>query len=257
MKLIQHCKSTVLQQEKFFKGTLRIPCGNRVRNWSDATARQGALRINVQYISLLLKCVSHCHVWLFVTSWTRAPGASVHRIFQVIILEWVAIPFFRGSSWARDQTWVSWIASRFFTVWATRESQGQEAATRSQDRKKCRERDSALVSPERTPARHWLCFNISDLQNYVVQSPCPTHCDPMDRSTPGSPVLHCFPKFAQIHACWAGDAFQMLILCRPPSSPALNLPQHQGLFQWVSSLTGWSRIGALASSLVLPVNIQG
>ena len=136
-------------------------------------------------------------------------------------------------------------------------NQGMQAATRSQDWKKCRERDSALVSPERTPARHWLCFNISDLQNYVVQSPCPTHCDPMDRSTPGSPVLHCFPKFAQIHACWAGDAVQMLILCRPPSSPALNLPQHQGLFQWVSSLTGWSRIGALASSLVLPVNIQG
>ena len=38
------------------------------------------------------------------------------------ILGWVAIPFCRGSSWPRDQTQVSWIAGRFFTVWAIRET---------------------------------------------------------------------------------------------------------------------------------------
>ena len=38
------------------------------------------------------------------------PGSSVHGIFQARILEWVAIPFSRGSSWPRDRTWVSWIA---------------------------------------------------------------------------------------------------------------------------------------------------
>ena len=37
------------------------------------------------------------------------------------ILEWVAIPFSRGSSQPRNQTGVSWIAGRFFTSWATRE----------------------------------------------------------------------------------------------------------------------------------------
>ena len=42
-------------------------------------------------------------------------------ILQSGILEWVAMPFFRGSSQPRDQTWVSHIAGRFFTVWATRE----------------------------------------------------------------------------------------------------------------------------------------
>ena len=31
------------------------------------------------------------------------------------ILEWVAYPFFRGSSWPRDRTGVSCIAGRFFT----------------------------------------------------------------------------------------------------------------------------------------------
>ena len=48
-------------------------------------------------------------------------GSSVHGILQARILKWVAIPFSRGSSQPRDWTWVSWIAGRFFTVWATRE----------------------------------------------------------------------------------------------------------------------------------------
>ena len=35
------------------------------------------------------------------------------------ILEWVAYPFSRGSSWSKDQTRVSCIADGFFTSWAT------------------------------------------------------------------------------------------------------------------------------------------
>ena len=50
------------------------------------------------------------------------PGSSVHRIFQARVLEWVAISFSRGSSWPRDWIQVSRIASRCFTVWATRET---------------------------------------------------------------------------------------------------------------------------------------
>ena len=38
------------------------------------------------------------------------PGSSVHGIFQVRILEWVAISYFRGSSWPRDQTDVSCVS---------------------------------------------------------------------------------------------------------------------------------------------------
>ena len=52
----------------------------------------------------------------------RLPDTSVHGISQARILEWVAIPFCRGSSWPRDRTWVSCIAGRFFLVWATREA---------------------------------------------------------------------------------------------------------------------------------------
>ena len=38
------------------------------------------------------------------------PGSSVHGIFQARIWEWVAISSFRGTSWTRDQTCISWIS---------------------------------------------------------------------------------------------------------------------------------------------------
>ena len=47
------------------------------------------------------------------------PGSSVHGIFQAIVLEWIAISFSRGSSRPRDQTQVSHIVDRRFTIWAT------------------------------------------------------------------------------------------------------------------------------------------
>ena len=50
------------------------------------------------------------------------PGSSVHGIFQARILEWAAISFSRGSSQPRHWTWVSRIAGRRFTVWATMEA---------------------------------------------------------------------------------------------------------------------------------------
>ena len=47
------------------------------------------------------------------------PGSSVHGILQARILEWVAISFSSRSFQPRDQTKVSCIAGRFFTIWAT------------------------------------------------------------------------------------------------------------------------------------------
>ena len=44
------------------------------------------------------------------------PVSSVHGIFQVGILEWVAMPSSRGSSWSRDWTRISCIADRFLTA---------------------------------------------------------------------------------------------------------------------------------------------
>ena len=44
------------------------------------------------------------------------PDSSVQGILQAKILEWVAIPFSRGSSQLRSQTWVPCIAGRFLTI---------------------------------------------------------------------------------------------------------------------------------------------
>ena len=68
----------------------------------------------------------------------------------------------------------------------------------------------------------------------VTQS-CPTLCDLVDGSMPGFPVLHYLPRFAQTHVHWVDDAIQQFHLLSPPSFLDLNLSQHQGLFQWVSS----------------------
>ena len=50
------------------------------------------------------------------------PGSSVRGILQARILEWIAISFSKGYSQLRDQTRVSCITGRFFTIWATREA---------------------------------------------------------------------------------------------------------------------------------------
>ena len=69
----------------------------------------------------------------------------------------------------------------------------------------------------------------------VAQS-CPTLCDPMNRSRPGLPVHHQLPEFTQTHVHWVSDAIHPSYPLSSPSPPAFNLSQHQGLFQWVSSL---------------------
>ena len=72
------------------------------------------------------------------------PGIYVPGVLQARILEWIAIPFSRGSSRPRNQTLVSCIVGRLFTIWAT-------AAAK------------------------------------LLQS-CPTLCDPIDGSPPGSSI---------------------------------------------------------------------
>ena len=52
----------------------------------------------------------------------KPPSSSVHRILQARILEWVTVPFSRGSSQPRDWIWVSCVTGRFFTNRATKEA---------------------------------------------------------------------------------------------------------------------------------------
>ena len=64
------------------------------------------------------------------------PGSSVGGILQARILEWVAIPFFRGSSQPRDWTQVSCIAGRRFNLWASREAPVRKYKKKKKKKKK-------------------------------------------------------------------------------------------------------------------------
>ena len=82
---------------------------------------------------------------------------------------------------------------------------------------------------------------------------CLTLCNPMDCSRPGFPVLHYLLEFAQTHVHWVGDAIQP---SHPLSSspPALNLSQHQGLFQWVGPLHQVDKVLELKSGISVLLN---
>ena len=80
---------------------------------------------------------------------------------------------------------------------------------------------------QHNPSLGFLLFSCSVVSN---------SWDPMDCSTLGFPVHHQLPEFTQTHVHWVGDAIQPSHPLPSPSPPAFNLFQHQGLFQWVSSL---------------------
>ena len=69
----------------------------------------------------------------------------------------------------------------------------------------------------------------------LVSKSCLTFWDPVDYSLAGSPGLHYPPEFARVPAHQVSDAIQPSHPLSSPS-PAFNPSQHQGLFQWVSSL---------------------
>ena len=89
---------------------------------------------------------------------------------------------------------------------------------------------------------------------YPVTQSSPTVCSLMDCSTPGFPVLHCLPEFAQTHVNWARPS-NHLIFCHP----FLLLPSvflSLSIFSNEKTLfTSGAKASALAS--VLPINIQG
>ena len=79
------------------------------------------------------------------------------------------------------------------------------------------------------------------IQFSSVQS-SPTVCDPMEHSAPGLPVHHQLQEFTQTHVHWVGDAIKPSHPLSSPFPPAFNLSQHQGLFQWVTSLHQVARV---------------
>ena len=102
----------------------------------------------------------------------------------------------------------------------------------------CKSQPQNLLSGEINLVQSWISELIIVIlvQFSSVAQSCPTLCDPMNRSTPGLPVHHQLPESTQTHVHWVGDAIQPFHPLFSPSPPALNLSQHQGLFQSVSSL---------------------
>ena len=86
--------------------------------WGNSVPSYHGLHCMFMWKSVAQSCLTLCDPMN-----CNPPGFSVHGILQARILESVAIPFSRGSLWPRDWAWVSCIAGRFFTVWATEKSQ--------------------------------------------------------------------------------------------------------------------------------------
>ena len=90
----------------------------------------------------------------------------------------------------------------------------------------------------------------------VTQS-CLTLCDTMDCSTPGFPVYDHLLELTQTHFHQVGDATQASHPLLSSSPLTFNLSQHQGLFQWVSSLHQVAQVLEFQlQHQVLPMNIQ-
>ena len=77
---------------------------------------------------------------------------------------------------------------------------------------------------------HYRDIMISAQFSSVAQL-CPTLCDPMNCSTSGLPVHHQLTEFTQTHVHRVSDAIQPSHPLLSPSPPALNLSQHESLFQ--------------------------
>ena len=93
---------------------------------------------------------------------------------------------------------------------------------------------------------HWATWEtLVNLSSYVTFCFC-SHsgmlCTPMDCSTSCFPILHYHSEFAQTHVHWVDDAIRPSQPLSLPTSPALSLSQHQGLFQWISSLLQVAKI---------------
>ena len=71
----------------------------------------------------------------------------------------------------------------------------------------------------------------------------------MDCSMPALPVHRQLPEFTQTHVHWVGDAIQLSHLLSPPSPPAFNLSQHQGLSNESVLYIRWPKYWAFSFSI--------
>ena len=88
-------------------------------------------------------------------------------------------------------------------------------------------------------------FSVNYLDILLLFSPqvvSLTLCQTVDSNMPGFPVLYYLLKYAKIPVHCINDAIQPSHLLLPLSSPALNLSQRQGLFQWINSFNQEAKV---------------
>ena len=160
--------------------------------WESCLANTKCLRDN-HYLSA---CVVLSHVRLCDPMDCSLPDSSFHGILWARILEWVTMPSSRGSSWPTDWTCVSWIAGRFLLshwgspvcIWACIWLYSR-------------------ASTHQYSIKIWFLYHFNSVGwNFILYpffcashgtaaaaakllQSCPTLCDPIDGSPPGSPVL--------------------------------------------------------------------
>ena len=79
----------------------------------------------------------------------------------------------------------------------------------------------------------------------------------MDCSTPGFPVHHQLPEFTQTHVHRVSDAIQPSHPLSSPFPPALNVSQHQGLFNESVLRTRWPKYWSFSFSICLSNEYSG
>ena len=99
-------------------------------------------------------------------------------------------------------------------------------------------------------------FITSDQIRSVTQS-CPTLCDPMNRRTPGLPVHHQLPEFAETHVHRVSDAIQPSHPLSSPSPLAPNPSQHQSLSNESTLHMRWPKYWSFSFSIIPSKEIPG
>ena len=123
------------------------------------------------------------------------PGSSVYGILQARILEWVAIPFSRGSSQPRDRTWVSCIVDRFFPI----STQGNHMYLFQSEKWKSLSlsdslRPHGLYSPWNSPGRNTSSKPTTRQDGFILQdTPLQGHSEPLGVLSPDPGVRSLCP----------------------------------------------------------------
>ena len=123
MEHCQHAKNTrshILFKKKLFLhwkcsldhwNTREVPSGSFFLKFLDLTLQKDEYGSDTAVCIVAQLCPTLCD-----SMDCSLPGSSVHGVLQARILEWVAMPAFRGPSRPRDQTWVSHMAGGSFTI---------------------------------------------------------------------------------------------------------------------------------------------